>query len=93
MVNLSTVPFGNPSYPSYWQAVNTAPCEGVSNFDIFFFWINGVVSTACRSVGGWGHGRVGWVGRITFMYNCVTLGMLRCARFMYTCVTQQLDST
>ena len=22
---------------SFWQAVDTAPCEGVSNFDILFF--------------------------------------------------------
>ena len=41
----------------------------------------GVLSTACRIVGG------GGVGLIMFMCACVTLGMLRCATVMYTCVT------
>ena len=70
---------------SFWQAVDTAPCEGVSNFDISFFgylcWSWSLIH-CLPYCGGWGG-----VGLIMFMCACVTLGMLRCATVMYTCVT------
>ena len=59
-------------------------CQNLISFFLDNYDGHGVVSAACRRVGGWG---VGWIGpnsvhahlRKHVLYSCVTHGMLRCA--------------